>query len=312
MLQEILDSRVMIKEAMKLWSDDNGLCKMLDSWQLGLKLIANVTYGYAGASFSGRMPCVEIADAIVQSGRETLENAIRLIHSRHSNWGGKVVYGDTDSVFVWLPGRSRQQAFRIGQEIAAAVTEQNPEPVKLNFEKVYQPCVLLTKKRYAGWMYETEGQSEPLLDVKGMELMRRDVCIATQRILEGAMSTLFETNDLSLLKASLTRQFADILSNRVPIHEFIIAKEVRMHSYSSHALPAHAKVAADGMGLDPQAEPEYGERVPYVVVNNGPYARLVDRVVSPHTLLAQPQLRLDFQYYIDKQILPALDKLLSL
>jgi DNA polymerase elongation subunit (family B) len=33
----------------------------------------NVTYGYTGASFSGRMPCVEIADSIVQTGRETLE-----------------------------------------------------------------------------------------------------------------------------------------------------------------------------------------------------------------------------------------------
>lgn len=40
---------------------------------MGLKLIANVTYGYAGASFSGRMPCSDIADSIVQTGRVTLE-----------------------------------------------------------------------------------------------------------------------------------------------------------------------------------------------------------------------------------------------
>jgi len=41
--------------------------------QLSLKLLANVTYGYTSASYSGRMPCVEIADAIVQFGRRTLE-----------------------------------------------------------------------------------------------------------------------------------------------------------------------------------------------------------------------------------------------
>ncbi|KAJ2365497.1 DNA polymerase zeta, partial [Coemansia sp. RSA 2610] len=257
MLQEILDSRGMIKDAMKRWGDDEALRKKLDAWQLGLKLIANVTYGYAGASFSGRMPCVEVADAIVQSGRETLESAIRLIHSRHAEWGGKVVYGDTDSVFVWLPGRSRQDAFRIGQEIAAAVTQQNPAPVQLKFEKVYQPCVLLTKKRYAGWMYKTADQTEPQLDVKGMELVRRDGCTATQRILEGAMSILFGTNDLSALKTYAVEQITQVLSGRVPIHEFIIAKEVRMHTYSGRMLPAHAKVAADGMGQDPQAEPEY-------------------------------------------------------
>ncbi|KAJ2495941.1 DNA polymerase zeta [Coemansia sp. RSA 1972] len=312
MLQEILDSRVMIKNAMKQWGGDEALHKNLDSWQLGLKLIANVTYGYTGASFSGRMPCVEIADAIVQSGHETLESAMRLIHSRYAEWGGKVVYGDTDSVFVWLPGRSRHEAFRIGQEIAAAVTQQNPEPIKLKFEKVYQPCVLLTKKRYAGWMYTSPDQSEPLLDAKGMELVRRDGCSATQRILEGTMSTLFGSNDLSLVKAYVVDQISQMLRGKVPIHEFIIAKEVRINTYSGSTVPAHAKVAVDSMAHDPQAEPEYGERVPYVVISSGPHTRLVDRVVSPRVLLAQPHLRLDFQYYIDKQVLPALDRVLSL
>lgn len=46
---------------------------MLDAKQLTLKLLANVTYGYTSASFSGRMPSVEIADSIVATGRETLE-----------------------------------------------------------------------------------------------------------------------------------------------------------------------------------------------------------------------------------------------
>lgn len=49
------------------------LRRVLDARQLGLKFIANVTYGYTSASYSGRMPAVEIADSIVQSGRETLE-----------------------------------------------------------------------------------------------------------------------------------------------------------------------------------------------------------------------------------------------
>ena len=91
MLTELLDTRVMVKQAMKGTRDDkvlimilfNGwttlkitlqaLQRVLDARQLGLKFIANVTYGYTSATFSGRMPAVEIADSIVQSGRETLE-----------------------------------------------------------------------------------------------------------------------------------------------------------------------------------------------------------------------------------------------
>lgn len=73
MLQEILDTRVMVKKRMKDKTISKTLMKKLDSWQKALKLIANVTYGYTSATFSGRMPCVEIADCIVQTGRETLE-----------------------------------------------------------------------------------------------------------------------------------------------------------------------------------------------------------------------------------------------
>ncbi|MCP5815842.1 hypothetical protein NL365_28055, partial [Klebsiella pneumoniae] len=76
-----------------------------------LKLLANVTYGYTSATFSGRMPCVEVADAIVQYGRETLERAISLIHAT-TEWGATVVYGDTDSLFIYLPGRTKEDAFR--------------------------------------------------------------------------------------------------------------------------------------------------------------------------------------------------------
>ncbi|KAJ2234000.1 DNA polymerase zeta [Coemansia sp. RSA 485] len=313
MLQELLESRVMLKEAMKRWgSEDAELGKKLDAWQMGLKLIANVTYGYTGASFSGRMPCVDIADAIVQCGREMLESTIRFIHSKHTVWGARVVYGDTDSVFIHLPGKSRESAFQLGKEIAEAVTERSPAPIKLKFEKVYQPCVLLTKKRYAGWMFTSVDQKEPLLDVKGMELVRRDGCKATQRILEGTMDILFKTNDLSLVKSFVIAEISKVVRGDQPLQEFIIAKEVRMGTYSGRNLPAHAKVAADNMLNNTCAEPQYGERVPYVVVSKSRHSRLTDQVVRPQILLQQPDLCLDYQYYVDKQILPALDRFLSL
>lgn len=199
LLSEILDTRVMVKAALKKAQgrpDCRVLARCLNARQFGLKMIANVTYGYTSAGFSGRMPCAEIADAIVSSGRDTLERAIRLVesnpewraearaaalaeatHPRHPGTAPpralsslalaavlvsdsrssskrvfdferlcsrmlpgpscpQVKYGDTDSLFVHLPGRSRAEAFRIGNEIAAAVTAQNPRPVKLQFEKV--------------------------------------------------------------------------------------------------------------------------------------------------------------------------------
>ena len=48
----------------------------------------------------------------------------------------QVVYGDTDSVFVYLIGKTKEQAFRIGYDIADTITALNPKPIKLKFEKV--------------------------------------------------------------------------------------------------------------------------------------------------------------------------------
>lgn len=73
--------------------------QILNARQLALKLIANVTYGYTAAGFSGRMPCAELADSIVQCGRRTLETAISFVN-QHPLWNARVVYGDTDRYFV--------------------------------------------------------------------------------------------------------------------------------------------------------------------------------------------------------------------
>ena len=58
-----------------------------------------------------------------------------MINSRRE-WGAEVVYGDTDSLFVYLPGKTREQAFDIGDDIAKTITQMNPRPIRLKFEKV--------------------------------------------------------------------------------------------------------------------------------------------------------------------------------
>ena len=87
------------------------------------------------------MPACHLADAIVQTGRESMERAIRIV-SEHPSWGGRVVYGDTDSIFVLFEGRSVADAFKFGREMADAVTATCPHPMELELEKVYSCCML--------------------------------------------------------------------------------------------------------------------------------------------------------------------------
>ena len=153
-----------------------------------------------------------------------------MIHSE-PKWGGEVVYGDTDSLFIHLPGRTRDEAFHIGEDIAKVVTSANPKPVKLKFEKVYHPCILLAKKRYVGFKYESKHQKEPDFDAKGIETVRRDGTPAQQKIEETVLKTLFRTADLSKVKDYFQRQCHKIMSGKVSIQDFCFAKEVKIGTY---------------------------------------------------------------------------------
>ncbi|KAK7397203.1 hypothetical protein VNO78_18370 [Psophocarpus tetragonolobus] len=315
LLEEILTTRIMVKQAIKkLAPSEKVLQRIFNARQLALKLIANVTYGYTAAGFSGRMPCAELADSIVQCGRSTLEKAISFVNV-HEKWNAKVIYGDTDSMFVLLRGRTVKESFKIGSEIASAITAMNPSPVTLKMEKVYHPCFLLTKKRYVGYSYESPNQIEPAFDAKGIETVRRDTCGAVAKIMEQSLRLFFKHQDLFEVKTYMQRQWKKILSGRFCLKDFIFAKEVRLGTYNARilSLPPAAIVATKAMRLDPRAEPRYAERIPYVVIHGEPGARLVDIVVDPLDVLAiDSPFRINDLYYINKQIIPALQRAFGL
>ncbi|KDQ63750.1 hypothetical protein JAAARDRAFT_53942 [Jaapia argillacea MUCL 33604] len=312
MLTELLDTRIMVKQAMKSAKGDKLLTRLLDARQLGLKYILNVTYGYTSATYSGRMPAVEIADSIVQTGRETLEKAIRVIEST-KKWGAKVVYGDTDSVFVYLRGKTKDQAFSIGHDIADTITAMNPVPIKLKFEKVYLPCVLMAKKRYVGFKYETPDDKQPVFDAKGIETVRRDGVPAQQKMTETCLKILFRSQDLSEVKDYCYSSWTKILENKVSIQDFIFAKEVKMGTYSDRVPPPPGvTVAARRMMEDQNDEPQYGERIPYVITRGEPNSRLVDRAVAPQELFDSRHKRLDGAYYISRVLIPPLERIFNL
>ncbi|THV04942.1 hypothetical protein K435DRAFT_961659 [Dendrothele bispora CBS 962.96] len=312
MLTELLDTRVMVKTAMKAVRHDQALTRILNARQLGLKYIANVTYGYTSAAFSGRMPAIEIADSIVQSGRETLEKAINLINDT-KKWGAEVVYGDTDSLFIYLKGKTKEQAFLIGNEMADAVTALNPSPIKLKFEKVYHPCVLMAKKRYVGFKYESVDDVDPVFDAKGIETVRRDGIPAQQKMTENCLKILFRTEDLSEVKDYCCESWTKILEHRVSAQDFIFAKEVRMGTYSDRgAPPPGVAVSSRRALLDPNAEAQYGERVPYVITLGPRGSKLVDRAMDPWEFLNDPHSSLDAEYYILRVLIPPLERIFNL
>lgn len=107
----------------------------------------------------------------------------------------EVVYGDTDSVmcrfFV-----SFKDAFSLAIHAAAMVTETFDKPISLSFEKVYCPYLLINKKRYAG-LYFTRPEKYDKIDVKGLELIRRDNCKLVQIAMKEVLRRLLVEGNIN-------------------------------------------------------------------------------------------------------------------
>ena len=314
MLSELIITRAMVKDQMKknMKSDqpNRRLQRILDHRQHGLKMMANTTYGYAGASYTGRMPCVEIADSIVSKGRETLENAIELVESR-AEWNAKVIYGDTDSIFVQFKDCDKDTAFKRAFEMVNAISAANPYPIKMKFEKIYQPCVLQTKKRYCGFKYESSDQVRPEFEAKGIETVRRDCCPAAARMLEMALRIQFTTRDVNEVKKYVQHQFIKIMSGKLSnIQDFIFARQYKprdLDKSESVFVPAW-QITKRLLAIDPRAEPRLNERVPFLIIYGEPRTPLVNLAKTPIEVLENLSYRINADYYIQKIICPTLNR----
>merc|ERR1712155_59409 len=177
-LQDLLTARKKAKADLKKETDPfkKGV---LDGRQLALKISANSVYGFTGAQV-GKLPCLEISQSVTAFGRNMIEETKNQVESMYTVANGyehdaKVIYGDTDSVMVRFGVDTVADAMKLGLEAANKVSEKFVKPIKLEFEKVYFPYLLINKKRYAG-LYFTKAETWDKIDCKGIETVRRDNC----------------------------------------------------------------------------------------------------------------------------------------
>ena len=106
----------------------------------------------------------------------------------------EVIYGDTDSVMVKFGTSELAEAMKLGEEAADYVSSNFIKPIKLEFEKVYFPYLLINKKRYAG-LYWTNPNKWDKMDTKGIETVRRDNCRLVQTVIETSLRMLLIDQD---------------------------------------------------------------------------------------------------------------------
>lgn len=313
-LENLLSARKVAKNELKNETDPfkKGV---LDGRQLALKTSANSVYGFTGAQV-GKLPCLPISAGVTAYGRTMIDTTSKIVQKLYPN--STVIYGDTDSVMVKFGDNvTRAQAMALGKEAAEKISAHFVAPIKLEFEKIYDPYLLINKKRYAGVLF-TNPDKYDKLDCKGnkcfcffftfififfffvgIETIRRDSAPIVSEIISTSLNYILIEKNPDLAVEYIKTQIGHLLSGEIDISKLILTKQLAKLEYKSKQ--PHASLAAKIAKRDPGAAPNVGDRVSYVIIND-PNVRLAsDRAEDPLYAM-EKSLSLDTNYYLHNQI----------
>uniref|UniRef100_A0A7E4VMW2 DNA polymerase n=1 Tax=Panagrellus redivivus TaxID=6233 RepID=A0A7E4VMW2_PANRE len=305
-LEDLLSARKRAKNELKNEKDPFKQM-VLNGRQLALKISANSVYGFTGATV-GKLPCLEISQSVTSFGRQMIDltkNSVEEMFKAGALDGlvkqdAVVIYGDTDSVMVKFGVETVQEAMTLGLKAATEVSKKFVQPIKLEFEKVYFPYLLINKKRYAG-LYFTKPDKHDKMDCKGLETVRRDNCPLVATVLNKCLEMLMIDRNATASLAYAKNVISDLLCNRVDISMLIISKELTRRGEKYQAKQAHVELAERMRQRDPGSAPRLGDRVPYVIVAKGKKVAAYEKAEDPIYVLRNG-IPIDTRYYLENQL----------
>lgn len=303
-LENLLSARKRAKAELKKETDPFKK-QVLDGRQLALKISANSVYGFTGAQV-GKLPCLEISQSVTGFGRQMIETTKRLVESKYTLSNGyqadaKVIYGDTDSVMVKLGVATVSEAMEIGREAAEWVSSHFTPPIKLEFEKVYYPYLLINKKRYAGLYFSSSADTHDKMDCKGIETVRRDNCPLVANLINTCLQKILIDRDPQGAVDHAKEVISDLLCNRIDISQLVITKELTRTAQEYAGKQAHVELAERMRKRDAGSAPNLGDRVPYVIIKAAKGAAAYMKSEDPIYVL-ENNIPIDTQYYLEQQL----------
>ncbi len=300
-LEELLGARKRAKKELAV-ETDHFKKAVLNGRQLALKVSANSVYGITGATV-GKLPCLAIASSTTSYGRQMIEKTKQEVEEKYTIANGyshdaQVIYGDTDSVMVKFGEQDLKKTMELGQEAAEFVSQKFIKPIKLEFEKVYFPYLLINKKRYAG-LYWTNSEKYDKMDSKGIETVRRDNCRLVQIVIETVLKKILMERDLEGAQSYVKEMISNLLQNKIDLSMLVITKALSKSDYT--AKQAHVELAERMKKRDAGSAPALGDRVAYVMVKGSSGSKNYENSEDPIFVL-ENNVPIDTRYYLDNQL----------
>lgn len=292
---------------------------VLDGMQLAYKVTANSLYGQVGARTSP-IYLKDLAACTTATGRKMITSAKAFIEANYD--GSEVVYGDTDSLFLRfktvdemgnkLTGTDALRKSReLGIDASRSFKKLIKAPHDLEYEKIFDPFILLSKKRYVGNKYEMDDHKFKQASM-GIVLKRRDNAQIVKKIYGGAIDIILNQKDIMASINFVRDELEKLINGETPLDELIITKSLKAN-YADPTKIAH-KVLAERIGeRDPGNRPQVNDRIPYAYVSQPPPDPNIPKSKQPKVLqgeriehpsyIKENGLKPDFGFYITNQIM---------
>ena len=295
LIEDLITRRTRIKEIIKDQTDER--FTILDARQNTLKLLANSFYGYLGF-FMARWYSIGCAQATTAYGRFYIKQVIE----KAQKAGFEVLYSDTDSVFLALNEKTKQDAINFSEKI----NQNLPGLMELEFDGFYPSGIFVSskvsaygaKKKYA--LIDEKGE----LKIKGFESVRRNWSLIAKEVQERVLNMVLKDHDHKTALKYAKTVIDDLRNKRVPIDKVIIHTQLQKEIEDYDARGPHVAVAQrlrnQGINVGP------GSIIKFVVTQGDDIIR--NRAKLPDEISIKDY---DADYYVTHQVVPAIERIFN-
>ena len=205
--------------------------------------------------------------------------------------------------------RTLEYGMELGKLSGELIKSKLPFPHDCEYEKIFWPFAILTKKRYVGNKYEFD-PNKFKLDFMGIALKRRDNAAIVKEICSGIIDQLINHRSPNGALQFTRKCLQNMFDGKYDIKYFLQSRTLKLkESYKDWTKIAHVYLADKISQRDPGNTPQSGDRMEYVVIkvqSNGEKLLQGDIIETPK-YVKENNLEIDYLFYLTNQIMnPAL------